>query len=804
MDVEAQLGSGLTRQKVPEAERKAADQVARLARRALQLGPGSAAGHLPDRAAGGSVLGPTTDTPSQVNSSFGGQWKRYKPGFVFTGFTVYDFETGKIISGSGRHFDEPQAMKPGAPGKGLTGLGAAASGMESASKAPPRAAAPAKASLPSQASSAAAPVKAPPPSQASSAAAPAKAPPPSQASSAAAPAKAPPPTRASSATVAATEPIMVGPSARGQAIGGAGLLALDGLNALLGWLGTRSQNERTTEALNQITPAISKHQKENPQDGALVVGFYHQTIPHPESPFVPVPIFGHLEYQFGATRDEAFARWSNVPSLRQGYGSWEREVRQFWWLPPSSAASTVKPQLEVGRIDDPAERQADDVADRVMLMREGAACCPACAAGSCAQHTGIEHGAAKDLRRKASGSGDGGLAVPSELEPQVRRATSGGETLPHAVRAFFEPRFGEDLSHVRIHRDADAAASAGALGAKAYALGSHIAFANGQYRPDSATGRRLLAHELTHVLQDRSTGGATSGPVRRDKAVEAEVKHVVSLEIEAQEGTIASIERQLGKRIEKRRKEISDMLTGLGGSQSKVAGELRQDLAKDLEKIIATPDSNRVNKDLRGDIMKSSRALEKAKLAVEKQRIEWGKYDAIFAGKAVASALGSKTIGAADLKALVGQESTDFTHYKNTGDNIAGIAQMGTAAEGEAGGKKDDRKTPEKAIVLAAKYMAVIAQRLDSLSPKPTGDDWKLFIMAAYNGGHTLVIKAHEQAKAMKRDATKWAALIDGKEKSPLYRALGMLARYKGKEDSKYLELAEQYIPRIQRRLGKA
>jgi hypothetical protein len=162
--------------------------------------------------------------------------------------------------------------------------------------------------------------------------------------------------------------------------------------------------------------------------------------------------------------------------------------------------SKVSPALELGRIDDPAERAADAMADRVMLMRDGASCCPACATGSCTQHAAIERGQAKDLRREASG-GSGGLAVPPDLEPQVRRATSGGESLPQTVRAFFEPRLGEDLSHVRIHRDADAAASASALGAKAYTLGSHIAFASGRWAPGTESGDRLIAHELAHTMQ---------------------------------------------------------------------------------------------------------------------------------------------------------------------------------------------------------------------------------------------------------------------------------------------------------------
>ncbi|MER9059916.1 DUF4157 domain-containing protein [Mesorhizobium sp. M0698] len=189
---------------------------------------------------------------------------------------------------------------------------------------------------------------------------------------------------------------------------------------------------------------------------------------------------------------------------------------------PSSASKSVGsaanpsstrtlPSLEVGHINDPAEREAEAVADGVMRMQAGA-CCSACAAGGpCASHAPhIEHGQATPLRRTVAGVGNSaGLPVPVGLEPQVRRATSGGEALPATVRAFFEQRLGEDLSDVRIHRDADAAESARALGAKAYTLGSHIAFSAGRWAPGTDAGDRLIAHELAHATAD------DDGPIKR-------------------------------------------------------------------------------------------------------------------------------------------------------------------------------------------------------------------------------------------------------------------------------------------------
>ncbi|HVO44315.1 MAG TPA: DUF4157 domain-containing protein, partial [Aggregatilineales bacterium] len=78
---------------------------------------------------------------------------------------------------------------------------------------------------------------------------------------------------------------------------------------------------------------------------------------------------------------------------------------------------------------------------------------------------------------------------------------SSGQRLDPDARAFLEPRFGHDFSNVRVHTDARAAESARSVNARAYTVGRDVVFEAGQYRPDAAAGRELLAHELTHVVQ---------------------------------------------------------------------------------------------------------------------------------------------------------------------------------------------------------------------------------------------------------------------------------------------------------------
>src|SRR6478752_4900353 len=109
------------------------------------------------------------------------------------------------------------------------------------------------------------------------------------------------------------------------------------------------------------------------------------------------------------------------------------------------------------------------------------------------------------LQREASA----GSQPTSDLTSKVREVTSSsGAPLDDDTRSFMESRFHHDFSSVRIHTDARAAESASAAAAHAYTLGDHVVFGAGRYEPTSRQGQLLIAHELTHVLQQR---GASSG-----------------------------------------------------------------------------------------------------------------------------------------------------------------------------------------------------------------------------------------------------------------------------------------------------
>lgn len=92
-------------------------------------------------------------------------------------------------------------------------------------------------------------------------------------------------------------------------------------------------------------------------------------------------------------------------------------------------------------------------------------------------------------------------AAATSLSANIQTSMAGGEPLSAGARRFMEPRFGADLSNVRIHTDARAAALNRQLNARAFTVRNHVFFSEGSFQPESDEGRELLAHELTHTIQ---------------------------------------------------------------------------------------------------------------------------------------------------------------------------------------------------------------------------------------------------------------------------------------------------------------
>jgi predicted secreted Zn-dependent protease len=160
---------------------------------------------------------------------------------------------------------------------------------------------------------------------------------------------------------------------------------------------------------------------------------------------------------------------------------------------------------------DASELEADEVADEVMRgnVAYAAGPIPTRISRACASR---EHQMQVERAFPSEDAHDAG-----GVEAIVQHGLSGGRPLDEAVRSHFEPLFGADFGAVRVHTDGRAAASARAMNALAYTRGRDIVFGEGRYAPESHEGRRLLAHELTHTIQQghaptsSKARGATSG-----------------------------------------------------------------------------------------------------------------------------------------------------------------------------------------------------------------------------------------------------------------------------------------------------
>jgi outer membrane protein OmpA-like peptidoglycan-associated protein len=167
-----------------------------------------------------------------------------------------------------------------------------------------------------------------------------------------------------------------------------------------------------------------------------------------------------------------------------------------------AALRRLQAKLQVGAVNDPQEREADAFADRVMRMTAPAASAPPVAVHrKCA-----ECESEGKLDRKAAVAGPDGGEAPASVHQTLAEP---GRPLSETARTFFEPRFGRPLDHVRVHEGGQAAESAQAVGALAYASGRHVVLGTAAPAPESQAGRRLIAHELAHVVQQEH------GSVRR-------------------------------------------------------------------------------------------------------------------------------------------------------------------------------------------------------------------------------------------------------------------------------------------------
>lgn len=171
----------------------------------------------------------------------------------------------------------------------------------------------------------------------------------------------------------------------------------------------------------------------------------------------------------------------------------------------------VQTKLKVNTPGDAYEQEADRVADQVMFMPEPRLQRACTCGGECPKCMNEKREQAGLQAKPVPGNAAGGFAASPMVDSVLR---SPGRTLGATARNFMESRFGHDFSSVRVHTDAQAAESGRSIGARAFTVGNDIVFGDGQYKPHDTEGRRLLAHELTHVVQQRERTAARSAVQR--------------------------------------------------------------------------------------------------------------------------------------------------------------------------------------------------------------------------------------------------------------------------------------------------
>jgi hypothetical protein len=192
-------------------------------------------------------------------------------------------------------------------------------------------------------------------------------------------------------------------------------------------------------------------------------------------------------------------------------------------------SGAIQAKLTIGKPNDIYEQEADRVADQVMRMSEESLVSSHLTLGrkedefaqakpmaeqitplvqrqvdeeeEPMQTKLIQCQVEEEEEIQAKQAGNRAPAVSPNIESSINSLRGGGQPLSESTRSFFEPRFGTDFSHVRVHHDSHAANTARAVNAKAFTTGKDIVFGPGQYSPEIDSGNHLLAHELTHVVQ---------------------------------------------------------------------------------------------------------------------------------------------------------------------------------------------------------------------------------------------------------------------------------------------------------------
>jgi hypothetical protein len=251
----------------------------------------------------------------------------------------------------------------------------------------------------------------------------------------------------------------------------------------------------------------------------------------------------------------------------------------------------IQPKLRLGPTNDHYEQEADRIAAHVSSGR----------AAPAAQ----VHSRQPQIQRVASAP-SAGIAVAPHVEAGINAARGGGQPLPNGVRAQMEGALGADFSGVRVHSDSRANALNQAVQARAFTTGHDVFFGRGEYQPGSSEGRRVLAHELVHVVQQYGTAvdpsNYTISPLlQRDPDKEEEHPSIETKIKTLDEVKVEEIDDNTRMQYLKEAKELKDQVDRNDEAKMRAVGILIGKFTREKAKLGINHSSDTLNLNFVGD-----------------------------------------------------------------------------------------------------------------------------------------------------------------------------------------------------------
>ena len=302
------------------------------------------------------------------------------------------------------------------------------------------------------------------------------------------------------------------------------------------------KSEQTHQADSQHNSAKHAHRERlDVQSAGMPLYLQRQPVEEEEELLQPKPAGASIQRQPLEEEEELLQ-----PKRKDGVVQRQPLEEEEEMLQPSRSDSPIiQAKLTIGAPDDEYEREADRVADQVMAMpdaklqrqpgneeEERLQARPLSTQITPLIQRQVEPEEEEELIQAKS---DVTVApqITAGIARDIHSLKDAGQPLATSERAFFESRFGTDFSHVCVHTDDRAARASQSINARAFTLGRDVVFGSGQYSPGSSADRKLLAHELTHVVQQSgrhlplnslSTDVKSDEPIiRRTSVAEAEL-----------------------------------------------------------------------------------------------------------------------------------------------------------------------------------------------------------------------------------------------------------------------------------------